>query len=516
MLSGVVDQSLVVVQIESQPPYRMLETLRAYADEQLEASGERDETAQRHALWYADLAAEIEPELVGRHQQARLNQLDGEQENLAAAMRWTATHDPALGRGIAGRLWRMWLLRGRYDEGCRLLEALVGSGDRLGDTLGLARTLHGLGTLRVCQGNLGQGRQALEQALQLWREIDEPVRLAHTLNNLAQVAYEQGDYVTARALFEESLERKRDAGDVRGAANTLGNLGTISFELGDLPAARHLYEEALSSSRQLDDPDLIAFQLLNLGQTAASQGQYELAQEYLGQSLALREALGDAAAVAESRRFLGIAAHEAGQLDEARQLYEDAVRSERLLGSRFGLAEALKDLGSLELDLQQTTSARETFEESLALQTAIGHRRGECRCRLGLARVALTGNDLAAAGSCLLSCLDMLSEMPALDLTLDALVVVADLAVRCGRAQDGLRLLAAVEHHRGVSGWATPELRLQEARRIRRAALDSVPAQSTAALQREGGALAPLQAVAVAQTVARALAEDYGSGTLTT
>jgi predicted ATPase len=90
LLSKLVDKSLVAAEAdrEGRVRYRMLETVRQYAREKLKMSGEADEVQVRHVGFFLDLAEEAEPELAGPQQSLWVERLEGEHDNLRAALSW--------------------------------------------------------------------------------------------------------------------------------------------------------------------------------------------------------------------------------------------------------------------------------------------------------------------------------------------------------------------------------------------------------------------------------------------
>ena len=92
LLTTLVEKSLVVLESEG-GRYRLLETVRQYAQERLNESGEGDATRARHLAFYLALAEKARPELVGPEQGAWLARLDLERENLLAAHAWCDRRD---------------------------------------------------------------------------------------------------------------------------------------------------------------------------------------------------------------------------------------------------------------------------------------------------------------------------------------------------------------------------------------------------------------------------------------
>ena len=124
LLGRLVDKSLVHVEEGTgDHRYRLLETVRQYAAEQLEQAGEREAFERRHRDWYVELA-ESDPTPAGDlPARDRLRRLDLERDNLRAALASALADDPQAGLRLAVALWRFWLMRGYLAEGYRWLDA---------------------------------------------------------------------------------------------------------------------------------------------------------------------------------------------------------------------------------------------------------------------------------------------------------------------------------------------------------------------------------------------------------
>src|SRR3989440_11431061 len=130
-VSSLIDKSLLR-QIEQgdEPRIVMLETIREYALEMLNANGEERFSRHAHAVYYMTLAEEAERELVGPQQAAWLERLEQEHENLRVALQWLL--EPAgdeehgyrqeMALRLAVALWSFWNIRGRWSEGRAFLE----------------------------------------------------------------------------------------------------------------------------------------------------------------------------------------------------------------------------------------------------------------------------------------------------------------------------------------------------------------------------------------------------------
>ncbi|MGH2627997.1 MAG: ATP-binding protein, partial [Anaerolineales bacterium] len=127
-LSTLIDNSLLrrEVHAEGEMRFSMLETIRAYALEQLSATPEVETVLRRHALHYLALAESAEPALAGPEQSMWLDRLEQEHENLRAALRWTLQAGEAeIGLRMGGALAQFWERHGYTREGRGWLDALL-------------------------------------------------------------------------------------------------------------------------------------------------------------------------------------------------------------------------------------------------------------------------------------------------------------------------------------------------------------------------------------------------------
>jgi predicted ATPase/DNA-binding SARP family transcriptional activator len=123
-LAALVDRSLLQVVPGSEPTrYRMLETIREYGLEQLDAAGEVEAVRGAHARWFTDLAVAADPHLRGPQQLTWFRRLDEERDNVLAGVRWLGESGDAAGalRCVVALLW-FWLLSGSREEARSWLE----------------------------------------------------------------------------------------------------------------------------------------------------------------------------------------------------------------------------------------------------------------------------------------------------------------------------------------------------------------------------------------------------------
>jgi predicted ATPase/transcriptional regulator with XRE-family HTH domain len=400
-LAALVDQSLLQL---GQPHdddgalearFSFLETVREYALERLEASGEVESMRQAHAAFYLVLAEQAERALTGPQQTPWLTRLAVEHDNVRAALRWTMERQPAIGLRLAGALWRFWWMHGHYHEGRGWLEALVAQG--AGTEAERAKALYGAGSLATEQGDYGQAAMLLEAALGAARSAEETAVAALALTDLGSIARQQGEYARATEYHGEALALRRQSGDRRGIAVSLGNLGLAALYQGQYDRAEELLNEAATAFRDLGDQHSLITTISNLAHAAASRGDYERARGLVDESLAGYRTMDDHQGIADDLVTLGLATQGQGDPARATAHFGEALEHAREIGYRLGEATALYRLGLAALDAGETNQALALLGESLRLVRATGDYEAMAGILDGVASAAAVGSAERAA-----------------------------------------------------------------------------------------------------------------------
>jgi predicted ATPase/class 3 adenylate cyclase len=292
-LTHLVEKSLVVLEAEEER-YRLLDTVRQYAQERLIESGEGDAARTRHLRFYLALAEKAQPELVGPNQATWFARLDSERENLLAAHAWCDDADGGgeLGLRLVSAMRRYWIVRGVLGVGHRVtMEALARAGAQARN-FARCRALFDAGQLGSWMGRYAEAQLHLQESLTIARELGDPSSVAGALQPLALAALGLGNVTAARAYLEEALALEREEGDQREVAAVLNALAQIHRAQGDLDAALPLYENVLAIARDLRDREIIAIGLLNLAMVAIGRGSGERAGGMLLEVQAIAEEIG--------------------------------------------------------------------------------------------------------------------------------------------------------------------------------------------------------------------------------
>jgi len=340
-LASLINSNLARIQGDSEgegePRVGMLETLREYGLERLEAAGEAPAVRGRHAAYYLALAEAAEPELMEAGQATWLARLDADHDNMRAALAWARERvgdGDEMALQFAGALWRFWWMRGHLAEGRRWMEGLLGRAG--GSTVVRARALNGAGNLAWSQGDYAKATAWYEESIVFWRQVGDGVGIARALSNLGMVLYEQGDVSRAQARYEESLTLHRQQRDLDrwGIAAVLNNLGRAVHEQGDRARAGALFAESLALKREIGDSAGTAATLGNLADVASADGDYLHAATLYRDSVVLYDALGDHGGIAFGCEGL---AHMVAQVES---VAADPLRAVRLLAAAHALRTA--------------------------------------------------------------------------------------------------------------------------------------------------------------------------------
>jgi predicted ATPase/class 3 adenylate cyclase len=402
LLTSLCDKSLVVVvQNDGHSRYRQLETVRQYGRERLLESGGGEAVRDRHREYFLTLAEEAEPKLTGADQQAWLDRLETEHDNLRSALTWSSASggDATSGLRLAGALWWFWYARGYFSEGRGWLSRLLAAAPSGQAAAARAKALNGAGRLARQQSDYPAAQALLNESLAIQRQLGDSRGIAMSLNNLGLMAWDQGDYPSARALYEESLAIRRELDDRWGIAVSLNNLGGVAFDEGDYMAAGALHQESLAIRRQLGDRRGIASSLANLGNVAYAQGRYPVSRALFEESLAISREVGDRQGIGFSLGTLGNVAAAQGDNASACAFFRQSLAIRRELGDRWGIAEVLEGLSYVALALAGPARATRIDGAAERLREEIGsplppNERPRYDRHVATARAAL-GDDVA-------------------------------------------------------------------------------------------------------------------------
>ena len=394
-VARLVDKSLVrqEEQTDDEPRLLMLETIREYALERLEASGEAEAMLRQHATFFLHLAEESFPKMNSAEQSTWLKRLEADHDNLRAAMQWLlAQEGTEQRREMALRLivalkW-FWFNRGYFREGQIFLERALGVQEGVVSPV-LAKALELAANLAFDNGDLGQAEALSKESLALFQEQGDTVGIADGLFNLGYYARLRCQYATARSQLEEAAVLFQEVGDPWKRGRCLTELARLFTTQGEYDRARALLEESLEIYRTLGVQDRIGWVLYLQAQVLfLSGGDPATAQSLAEQSLPLIREGGHTWHSTHPLDLLGQIFLQQGKTARARELCEESLATLQELGEKsihrdvplLSLARVVTRQGDLAAALQ-------LYRKSLALARALGTNESIAFCLESLAAV---------------------------------------------------------------------------------------------------------------------------------
>lgn len=416
-LSALVEKNLLLLTPlpDGSTRYRMLESLREFAWEQLSISGELDEMRRRHARFFLSLAETAErEELAGKA--AWHESLEREHDNVRRAFEWALDADVEVAARFVGALRRFWNFRGYRAEGrawservltkeevgrvspstrakalytAAVLARLGGDNavaigraeeclrlrETLGDRSGAAEALWYLGHLAWHGGRTSRAVSLYEQSLAIAREAGDKAWMAGALQALGGIARQDGDRIGARSMLEEAIALAREGGEFRSLVSSLLRLGEVALEDGNLTESEALFAEVLARARTHGDKFYIAEGLEHLAYVADQGGQFKRGVELLADSLAIYREFGDEGSAAAILRRLGQVAARAGDFRQAASSIDQSLVLNRNLGHVWGIAKSLAAAAVLAAERDRVEDATLLLAASSRLREAGGGPR---------------------------------------------------------------------------------------------------------------------------------------------
>ncbi|MFC5746462.1 ATP-binding protein [Actinomadura rugatobispora] len=365
LLAALVDKSLVTVgaEVAGEVRFRMLDSVRRYAAERLDAAGEAAAVRTRHRDALLE-AAERHGE-IGIAEQAApwaarvelFRRYDAELGNLRGALSWS-------------------LENGDIEEGLRICTALR--------------------TYWIVRGQAAEWAEWTDRFLERGDGLPAPVR-GPALAGRAQLAVGGRDFAQARAFAEAALEPCREAGDDFMTATALVTLAEADTRAGRLAEAAARLAEADALAAQPGQEWNRAYGSIARGYLRIREGRLREAREPLESGLETMRGIGQLWGAAHALIGLGRLDEARGDRPAARAHYGEALPILREIGARPELARALAGLGRVALDQDDPGAARAALTESLRLSRSTGIRLDISRALDAFAELAAREGDPAGA-----------------------------------------------------------------------------------------------------------------------
>jgi predicted ATPase len=303
LLLGLARQSLVVV---SEDRYRLLDTIRAFAFEKLDASpGERSAAQRRHAAWYVGLLDEEAPALSGHTVRGWRGELRGALLDLRSALAWCfSSGEVLLGAQLLGALWWLWPREGVFEEATQWFETAERAVDQRSALH--AALLSSAATYAVTKGDFGSAISRGRAAATDLERCGDLLGAARALLPVGIALWGRGDYTEAAAAHDAAIERFERSRDEWGVALARVLRARTALDAASADAPEHL-AAAETAARRLGDRHLLATALLQRAKAAMGRNAFDEAASLADESVALNDAHGHREGAAGALHVLGYA-----------------------------------------------------------------------------------------------------------------------------------------------------------------------------------------------------------------
>ena len=389
-LQSLMDKSLLQQAEEhGEPRFSMLETIREYAREKLTSMGELDSMQERHLNFFLALAEEMEPQLRREQQQAYLDRLEHEHDNLRTALEWSGRmHRDVQMLRLGAALYLFWRQRDFWSEARKWFEVMLALAAKPEHEALRPTILAAAASLAMWTSNLESAKQWARACIESSQTHGEHRRQAEALTVLGEVAWEQNEYAEAQMLLEQALALFRQIDDQMGVADVYHWLGHLAQGQGDHARARSFFQDSYTRLNDFGDRVSLTLLLSDLGLVSYLQEDYAMARAYNQQDLALCREIGSKFGMAKTLNQLGDLARCEDDYGRADALYDESFSLFKELGS-FQTAAVSHNIAHVRLSQGEGVQAAMLFNQALNEFRKMGDMKGVMDCLTGLAGVAI-------------------------------------------------------------------------------------------------------------------------------
>src|SRR3954447_2483748 len=380
-------RSLVIVDDEGPPRYRLLDSIRAFALDAMAEAALSERALAAHAAWFADAAAGSTHGVRSARQAEHLAFARVERANVDAALAWSATHDARLGLSFANGFGWAWIVLGDSPGAQRVPAALDAAGEAA-SAEDRARALLLAAWIEASTGHLDLAHRHVTAAAELAVAIDDVELQARAAYHLAYVVSHHGEFGRAMELTSRSGELYRGLDRPWDQAANLLFAARAAISAGDHARAREARDQVERWLEAVDDPWLHVRRDAMLGELARLEHRFDDAALHLGRAAQTSRRLGFLQTEAYQLSALGRAQCQAGDYETGAATLALATEKAEATGdlplaalARVHLARVLRALG-------RSAAARSALEAATAWHRGAG------------------GGEQAALGEGLLAALD--------------------------------------------------------------------------------------------------------------
>ena len=335
-VTSLIDKSLLIqkAQTDNEPRFRMLEVVREYAVESLEASGEAEAMRRSHAAFFLALGEKAEPLIQGAESGKWLDLLEEEHDNLRAALQWSLENDIEMAARLAAAIRFFWLFHSHLTEASEWMEKAVRKSSNIPASVRF-KLLNGLGVSARNHGNYDMSQKFFEEGLTQGKDLSLSWEDSLAKRGLGIAAMRKGDFKSARNNFERAFVISRELNDKSEIAHALGCLGGLEIAVGNYPAAKPSIEEALEIFRHAGNIEAVSAMLYSIGIIAYREGNFRDAHLHFTEALKIAWRLGDKMTISYSLEGLASIATVFGKARLGAQISGAAENLRESIGYKF-------------------------------------------------------------------------------------------------------------------------------------------------------------------------------------
>jgi len=280
-LGRLIDKSLMTAEPGEHPRYRLLETLRLYAMQELRRNGEIETVAARHARYFTELFSRSDALWETAPEVEWLRVYRPEIDNVRAALNW-ALADPERAHvavTLAGTAALLWQALALFAEGRRYIDRVLPLVDGESPPAAEARLLRSAGSLWSNSDRLRALAQQ-ERSAALYRQIGDRLNLATVLSTIGSLYTSLGRNAEAKTALREAEGILSSSDRKRSLFNVMNNIGTLAGFMNETAEARHSFVRALELARSVKDVSRESYILMNLAEVEFVQGSLDRAVEW--------------------------------------------------------------------------------------------------------------------------------------------------------------------------------------------------------------------------------------------
>jgi predicted ATPase/class 3 adenylate cyclase len=321
-----------------EPRFLMLQTIRDFAMERLEESGEAHPIRDRHLAAFIALAQQAQPHLFGPRRKEWLDRLEEDHDNLRAALDWAVVSQNARSAmALSAGMWRFWQMRGHLHEGRRRMDDVLAMPNSVEFPKERLAALEAAGGLAYWQADMPVAQRFYDECVALTRMQGDDRALANALYNAAFPRVVSREAIAeAKPMLEEALPLFRKVGDQTGMARVLWGIGNALFFEKDYANARPMLEEAVALNRKLDDQFGLGWSVHTLGLVTFNLGDFERARACWTEAIHLFATAGDVPGMILQLDNLSVLARHDGDYVRAGRLFSAATAHQVSSGTGLG------------------------------------------------------------------------------------------------------------------------------------------------------------------------------------